>query len=287
MLAKLMLAALMGLSNVAASPVDAVMQSPAGQYEVLDGFQGVVVNQINKVFGTERLPAAAGFPVEPGVYVTIGANQMTIFDSVAATLAGGSPTDKTAAAECKSGCSAVFYDAFRRAWLSLENEALAVESEVPVRVLFGADASIPARSFIEAAYASAEARPGLPPNLYILLNGGPAGLRARNFYLVPPEGLRVSPSRSPLGLTVDVMGGGRFEVRAADARKLSNTTANGADALQKLFTQLDRRFPSKDVLIVRPGPNALVSDLVQVMAMASDSFPEVVFALDASVRVGG
>ena len=270
-------------------PVTAVQSAlgPGQAFEQLEGFSGVVVNQINRVFGTERLPAANGFPIEPGIYVTIGANQLTIFDSVAATLSGGAPADKTAAAECLSGCSRVFFDAFRRSWLELQNEASAVESDSPARVLFAADAGIPARSLVEAAYAAAESRPGAVPNLSILLNGGPAGIRSRSFYLVPPEGLRVSSSRNPLGLTVDVMGGGRFEVRAADSRQFTATTANGAEAFSKLLVSLDRRFPNKDVLILRPGPNALVGDMVQVMSLASDRFPTIVMATDASIRIGG
>ncbi len=293
MFASLLLRTLLGLGLAGPGPTPTtILAQPVGgdvvsEYEQLEGFVGVVVKQINAIFGTERLPAAPGFPVEPGVYVTLAPNQMLIFDKVGTTLSGGMPADQAAAAECKSGCSRAFFDAFRVAWLDMQNEAQAVEAEVPIRVLFGAEAGLPARALVDAAYAASEARPGVVPNLYILLNGGPAGLRARNFFLVPPGGLAVSPARNPLGLTVDVMGGGRFEVKAADSRLLAPTTANGSEAFDKLLVGLDRRFPSKDVLILRPGPNALVADLVQVMTIASDRFPIIVFDMNQGVRVGG
>ena len=254
-----------------------LMQDPGdgGQktYEQLEGFVGIVVKQINRSFGTERLPAANGFPVEPGMYLTVGSSQMTVFDRVGATLQGGQPADSTAAAECKSGCSRAYFDALRHAWLDLLNEGAAIGDEMPNRVLIGADAAIPARSFIDAAYAAAESRPGGVPSLYILLNAGPGGLRARNFFLVPPGGMRLTAATNALGLRIVVKGGQQYELSSADGRSVTKQTINSAQALGEALSAVDRRFPSKDAVVLEAAGSATVGDVVQAMVVTEERFP--------------
>jgi hypothetical protein len=256
-------------TNLAAEPASASTRS----YEQLEGFVGIVVKQINKSFGTERLPAANGFPVEPGLYLTVGPNKMMIFDRVGTTLQGGQPADSTAASECKSGCSRAYFDPLRLVWLDLLNEGAAIGDEMPNRVLIGADAAIPGRSFVDAAYAAAESRPGSVPSMYILLNAGPGGLRARNFFLVPPGGLRLSGATNALGLRVIVKGGQQYEVSSADGRSVKKQTINSAQALGELLNGIDRRFPSKNAVVLEVAGSATVGDLVQAMVVTEERFP--------------
>ena len=39
--------------------------------EILQGFDTILLTQINAIFGSENLPLASGGPVEPGIYVTV------------------------------------------------------------------------------------------------------------------------------------------------------------------------------------------------------------------------
>ena len=268
-------------TTVAEEPV----QGSGKTYEELEGFVGIVVNQINKTFGTDRLPAANGFPVEPGIYVTLSGTQMTIFDRVGTTLSGGVPQDSTVAAECKSGCSRAFFDPMRRVWLELLNEGAAIGDEAPNRVLLGADSNLPARSFLDAAYGAAESRPGGVPNMYILLNAGPGGLRARNFFLVPPGGIRLSSASNALGLRIVVKAGGLYEVSSADGRSVKKQSVNGAEALRQVLLGLDRRYPSKDAVILEVADGATVRDLVQTMVVTEDKFPIPVLSMGDRIDI--
>lgn len=266
------LALTLGLSGANAAQVPGE-DGVAKTYEQLDGFAGVVVKQINKVIGTDRLPAANGFPVEPGMYLTLGSNQMTIFDRVGATTAGGVPQDTTVAAECKSGCSRAFYDSLRRTWLDLRNEGAAIGDDMPNRVLIAAEATLPARAVVDLAYAAAESRPVQVPSLYLLLNAGPGGLRARNFYLVPPGGLRLSPGTNALGFKIVVKGGGSYELGSANGRSVAKQEINGKEALDAVLSRLDRQFPSKDAVVLEVAAGASVGDLVQAMVLTEERFP--------------
>ena len=287
-----LLAALLG-GSLSAFIAGGASMAPAGEdrmsaapsYESLAGFEGIVINQINRVFGTEKLPAGNGFPVEPGVYVAVGQNQLTIFDGTAATLNNGLPTDTAVAEECRSGCSRVLYDAFNASWLKLRTEAARVGDEVPLRVLIGVESSLPARALLEAAYAASETRAERPPRLTMLLNGGQAGLRGRPFYLVPPEGLRVSPSSNPLGMTLKVLGGGRYELSSIDGRSIPRTAIDGTAALNARFLELDRRFPSKNGLIVEFADGVSVGELVEGISAAEDRFPIPILSMGAKVRI--
>ena len=274
--------------GLGASQATANLQNPIDDarktYEQLEGFKGVVVKQINKIFGTDRLPAANGFPVEPGVYLTLGANQLTIFDRVGAAVTGGSPTDTTVAAECQSGCSRSFFDPMRVTWLDMIKEGAAIGDEAPNRVLIAGDAAIPARSFVDLAYAAAESKPGNVPSMYILLNAGPGGLRARNFFLVPPGGLVLSSATNALGLRVRVKGGGQYEVSSASRGAVPKKSIQGKEALAAYLTKLDRQFPSKDAVVLEVGTGASLGDLVQVMVVTEDRFPIPILSMGDQLR---
>ena len=254
-------------------------------YDELEGFKGVVVKQINRIFGTDRLPAANGYPVEPGLYLTLGANQMTVFDRVGASVQGGVPVDTTRAAECVSGCTGVFFDALRFTWLELIKEAAAIGDEAPTRVLIGGEATLPAKAFIDLAYAAAESRPGAVPSLYLLLNAGPGGLRARIFYLVPPGGMRLNAATSALGLRIKVQGGSRFEVSSANGRAVKKTSIVGTSNLGAYLVKLDRQFPSKDAVVLEATGDASLGDLVEAMVATEERFPIPVLSMGDQLKL--
>ncbi|MCA9710877.1 MAG: hypothetical protein KDK70_33855, partial [Myxococcales bacterium] len=179
----------------------------AGQVERLQGFSTVVVNHVNEVLGTENLPVASGGGLEPGVLVTVGLDQVQIFDRRVAALQGGQLVDTTIAAECESGCPAVLYDAFARSWLEAAVESTAFAVEIPQRVLLAVHRELPARTLLQAAYAASETRPGQPPQLALLVNDTRGSLRAQPFFLVPPRGLVMRQGSAALGLTVEVSPG--------------------------------------------------------------------------------
>jgi hypothetical protein len=278
MLAKLITA----LSLLAFGPA----AQPASSYENLQGFSTVLVNQINQVVGTERLPSAMGLPLEPGVYVTISPERAVIFDKVAATIQGGRYADQTIAAECASGCARSIYDAFFFNWRALVEEAAAINNDVPSRVLFGVDGEIPARLLVETAYAAAETRPGTVPNMYLLLNSGQAGVRARPFFLVPPKGLSINVTQRVLGLTVKVEAGGRYTITAADPRFARTITADSKSIKAKMV-DIKKRYPGKETLVLLAGDTATVNDFVGLMVAVQEQFPRVVFSNGAHVRVSG
>ena len=139
--------------------------------EILQGFDTVLLTQINALFGSENLPVANGGPVEPGVYVTVSPQQLLIFDTKIADMQDGLVPPGPASRECKSGCKASLWSAFREVWLRSLEEAQTYVLEIPARVLFAAEASVPAKTLVELSYAAAETRPGEPPSFALLVNG--------------------------------------------------------------------------------------------------------------------
>lgn len=255
-------------------------------FDSLQGFRTVLVSQINAVLGTENLPSGMGLPVEPGVYVTLSPQRTVIFDNVAATIKGGRYADPTVAAECQSGCPRVIFDAFHFSWHSLVEEAAAIGIDVPSRVLFAADRTLAAKVLVQTAYAAAETRPGPVPNLYLLMNGGQAGVRARPFSLVPPRGLRIRAGQRVLGLTIKVEAGARYRISAADPR-FGRTLVADATTLGATLADLKKHYPGKETIIIVPGDSATVGDIVQLMLGAQEFFPRVVLSGGQRVTIGG
>jgi hypothetical protein len=251
------------------------MSADAG-YEQLQGFQTVLVNQINRVLGTEKLPSAMGLPVEPGLYVTITPQRTVIFDKVGATIKDGRYADPTVAAECAAKCARSIFDAFYFNWRSLTEEAASLGIDIPSRVLLAVDAQLPARLLIETAYAAAETRPGSVPNMSLLVNGGQAGVRARPFSLVPPQGLQVRAGQRILGLTIKVEAGARYRITAADP----------GFRLKPTLVDIKKNYPGKQTIIIEAGDSATVADIVGLMVAVQDQFPRVVLSGGQVVRVG-
>lgn len=254
--------------------------------EVLQGFDTVLLTQINALFGSERLPVANGGPVEPGVYVTISPQQALIFDSKISDLQAGVVPPGPASRECKSGCKASLWSAFRNLWLRSMEEAQTFVLEVPIRVLFAAEASVPAKTLVEFAYAAGETRPGSPPSFALLVNGSNAGLRARNFHVLPPGGLRVSPGDNVLGLRVTLGAGESFTISAAHPRFAPTIEGTGWKALAKELARIKKGYPNKRAIIIDVGDDATVGDVVMAMVAAQQHFSETVLTNGLPVKWG-
>jgi hypothetical protein len=272
-----MLAKLLALTLLAPSAPQEPSEGPAKSFEELEGFKTVLLSHINAVLGSEHLPSAMGLPVEPGVFVTLTMERVQVFDRNIGTLQAGRLADGTVAAACKSGCAAVFFNAFSQAWEKLSFEAAGLALEVPTRVLLAAHADLPARTLVEVAYAAAETRPVQPPFIYFLLNSGRAGLRAQQVFLVPPEGLTLARHLATLGLTVRVAGGS-YAVTAADPRFGRQVAANDLAHLIAVLKDIKKRYPGKETIILQPEQNATVRELVEIISSVRDDFPAIVIS---------
>lgn len=262
-----------------------LVQADAGG-ETLQGFDAVLLMQINALFGSENLPIANGGTVEPGVYVTISPQQALIFDEKILDLQAGVVPPGPASRECKSGCKSSLWSPFRRMWLQALEEAQTFALEVPARVLFAAEASVPAKTVIELAYAAAETRPSGPPSFALLINGSNAGLRARPFFLLPPGGMRVAPGDSTLGLRVTLGAGESFTISAADPRFAPNIEGVGWKELSAQLVAVKKRYPNKGAMVIDVGDSATVGDVVMAMVAAQKQFGTVVLTNGVPIKWG-
>lgn len=258
----------------------------AQEVTVIAGLDTVILTQINATFGSEKLPLGNGAAVESGMYVVVSPQALTIYDQPLSELQGGVLPDSPASRECKSGCSELLWKGFRNAWLQLDEESSHFGVEVPGRVMIGAEASVPAHTVVEVAYAAAETRPGALPTLSLLINGGNAGLRTRPFYLLPPGGLRVSPGDNVLALRVALGSNEAFSISAAHPRFAPEVSGTGWKQLSTELAKIKKAWPNKGVVILDVGTDASVGDVVNAMLAAQKHFDEFVLSEGAKVRWG-
>ncbi|PRQ07987.1 hypothetical protein [Enhygromyxa salina] len=254
--------------------------------QTLQGFDTVVLTQINALFGSENLPLANGGSVEAGIYVTVTPQKLLVFDEELLALSDGVVPPGPASRECKSGCKTSLWSPFRRVWLEALEEAQTYVLEVPGRVLFGVEASVPAKTLVELAYAVAETRPGEPPNFSLLVNGSNAGLRARPFYLLPPGGMRVAPGDNALALRVTLEAGEAFTISAAHPRFGSNISGVGWKDLAAQMVLIKKRHPNKGTIIIDVGDDSTINDVVMAMLATQKQFPTVVLTQGLPVKWG-
>ena len=124
------------------------------------------------------------------------------------------------------------------------------------------------------------------PNLYMLVNGGRAGLRARPFFVLPPEGLLVPSGQRPLALRVTMKGGDRFSVSAASPKFGRVVEATSSSELFSILQDVKKRNPGKETLIIDASEGGTVGDMLKVIALAQDEFSRVVLALGQKVVIG-
>jgi hypothetical protein len=267
-------------------PTFAQLAQADAEAETLQGFDAVLLTQINALFGSENLPLGNGGTVEPGIYVSVTQQQALIFDDKIIDLQAGVVPPGPASRECKSGCKSSLWSPFRRMWLHALEEAQTFTLEVPARMLFAAEASVPAKTIVELAYTAAETRPGGPPAFALLVNGSNAGLRARPFFLLPPGGLRVAPGDSTLGLRVTLGASEAFTISAADPRFAPNIEGVGWKELSAQLVGVKKRYPNKQALVIDVGDSATIGDVVMAMIAAQKQFGTVVLTNGLPIRWG-
>lgn len=267
-----------------ATIVAAMPPAPAQGFENLRGFSTVVINHINASVGTQNLPSGVGVPMEPGLLVTVTGDRMQLFDRDVVGLQGGRLLDTTRAEECRSKCPAAFFDVFQQAWVGHAVEASTFSVEIPTRVLFAVHHQTPATTLVQAAYAAAETRPVNTPALSILVNSERAGLRAEPFYLLPPTGLEMRPGSAALGLTLFVEPGS-YTLTSAETRYVSERRVTDVKKLALLASDMKRRYPGKETIIIEPRGNLTVGELMRVMTTLNPTFPRVVLSGGQRVRI--
>ncbi|TPV93357.1 MAG: hypothetical protein B7733_20940 [Myxococcales bacterium FL481] len=259
--------------------------APTSQFEELAGFRQLVTKQVSDRVGLERLAPAVGLPLEPGVYVTLSASELVAFDLLSMPLQNGRFEAPATAAECKGACPSAAYGLFRGLWSDLAVESHAVVVDFPSRVLFATEASIPASTLIEAAYAAASSRPRGVPTLHLLVYHPQAGLRARPFFLLPPGGLTVREESQVLGLVVGVEAAHRYAVDAASPSFHQPVTVSGLGNLASVVAGLKKRHPGKNVVQLDVRGPVTVGELASVMTTVERSFPTVVLSAGQRVTV--
>lgn len=267
-----------------AQPQTQPTRATSADFERQQGFVTVVVNHVNDVLGTELLPVGDGGGVELGVFVTATMEEIQIFDHSAAKLSQGRVTDPTVAAECESGCPAVFYDGFQRAWLEAAVESTTFAVEIPLRVVLAVHRDLPAETLLQVAYAAAETRPVQPPQLALLVNNTRGTMRSKPFFLLPPKGLELRQGSAALGLTIEVTPVG-YRVSAEDRRYARDDTVNSPAQLSSLAKQVKKRYPSKETVILVPKDGVTVTDMMTAVAAVQESFPRIVLSAGQPVRI--
>ena len=254
--------------------------------ETLQGFDSLLLTQINVLFGSENLPIANGTAPEPGMYLTLTSDQVLVFDQKIIDLQGSVVPPGPASRECQSGCKASLWSPLRRFWLQALEESQTYSLSMPSRVLFGAEASVEARTLIEVAYAAAETRPAQPPSMHLLVNGNNSGLRARPFYLLPPGGLRVSPGENALALRVTLTANETWRLSAAHPRFSPSVEGMGWQELAKQLLVIKKKYPNKGAIVIDVGDDVTVGDVVNAMIASQKPFPVAVLTAGGPVKWG-
>lgn len=258
--------------------------APLQTFERLPGFSTVVSSHVAAVLGVEALPDANGFPLEPGMFVTLGLDRIWAADRQIATLSSGRIADTVAAAECGALCPASLFDAFQAEWLALAIEATQRTIEIPSNVVLAAHEDLPVSTLLGSVYAIATSRPLRPPTFALVLSSPGRGLRAQPFHVVGPRGLRLSQGAAALGLRVR-FGGGRIAVAAEDARY--NRTLRGRDVagLRTMLRDVKKRHPGKQTVVLVPDEGVTVAELVEMMVAVRAEFPSIVLSAGQELRL--
>lgn len=260
----------------AAAPASA---ATADGYEQLSGFSEVLSVQIEKAIGTGKLPDATGYPVEPGVFVTMSLDEVRIFERPVASLKNGRVDEKKIAKSCRSGCPWAFWAAFSDQWRRQARTRARSGFEHPKRILWACHENLPAHTMIQSAYAAMETWPeSNPPSLYLLTNAGAGGTRARFFYLMPPEGLPKIETDIALGLRVHISSGGQYRISARSGAFAFAGDVQGISALTHQFGEIKRKYPGKDSLILEVEPDVTTQELATVMGASLELYPRLILS---------
>lgn len=244
----------------------------------------MVANHVNRAFGTENLFGANGVPLTPGLFLTLGVDRLDVFDKPALALQNSLPQSLNPAAACQSQCLEAFYDVLNRAWLQLAVEAATLSIEIPATVHIAAHRSAKARMVVDLAYAAAESRPAVPPNLSLIVNASGRGLRGQDVFLLPPRGLELQQGSAALGLTIEAQGSG-FRVTGADPSLGREKRVKSLTALRKLLLSVKKRNPGKNAVIIVPDADMTAGRLLAVIVQVRDEFDHVILSLGQDVII--
>jgi hypothetical protein len=273
-------AAIQTTSVLAAPPKPpAVAEDPAPQqtFERLPGFSAVVLSHVGQTMGLDVLPAANGFPLDPGLFVTIGLDRVWSADRDVSPLQNGRVPDTVAAQECANLCPASLYDAFQAEWLALAIESTQRAVEIPGNVVIAAHGRLPVTTLLASAYAITTSRPLRPPSLSLVLASPGRGLRGQPFFVLPPDGLRINQGSAALGLQVR-FGRTGFSISAEDPQFNREVRAANSSALRTTLREVKKRYPGKQAIILLPDETVTVADLVQLMVAVRADFPRIILS---------
>lgn len=251
--------------------------APNQTFERLPGFSSVVLSHVGQTMGLDVLPVANGFPLEPGLFVTIALDRMWAADREIARLSDGRINDTVAAQECGNVCPASLYDAFQAEWLALAIESTQRVVEIPGNVVLAAHGRLPVSTLLATAYAVTSSRPLRPPSLSLVLANPGRGLRGQPFFVIPPEGLRLNQGAAALGLQLR-FGRGGFSLSAEDPAFNRELRATNSSALRTVLREVKKRYPGKQAIILIPDETVTVADLVQLMVAVRAEFPRIVLS---------
>lgn len=237
-------------------------------------FAAVIDRHVAQTLGRGVLPTGHGNPIVPGLFVTVGRERVDIFDRQA--FSSEAVADPGRSGPCRSGCPAAFFEAFQWEWLRLAGESAMIGVEIPTTVHFTVDRSSSAQRFVAVAYAAAESRPVVPPNLSLVVEADGRGLQSQPFFLVPPAGLGLQRGAAVLGLTLTVDADG-FEIRALDT-SVGPTRVTSLDEVRSILAQVKKANPGKNAVILVAGNSSTVEQLAGAIQIARSSFERIVLA---------
>lgn len=274
--------ALLGLGPARASAAPQGGAAVGGSGE----FASVVAHHVERTIGTAGLPSANGTALRSGVFLTVGLEHFDVFDREVVLLQAGRVRDPVPADACMSGCASVLFDALRFAWLELAVEAVTLGVGIPALVHVAAHRDVPAETTLQIAYAAAETRPVAPPRFSLVVDSGGRGLRAQEFFLVPPAGLELQQGSAALALTVRASPENRgFEVQGADPLVAVARRVPGKPQLRSLLAALKKSNPGKDTIILVPDAAMTTGELVELIVEVRTVFTRVVLSLGQRVVV--
>lgn len=282
------LLALLGTLTVGAPSAPAAPSAddgaPIQAFERLPGFSAVVLSHVTAIMGLDVLPAANGFPLEPGLFVTLTLDRVQAADRDVIPLRDGRIVDTVAAAECGALCPASIFDGFQAEWLALAIESTQRTVEIPGNVVLAAHGRLPVSTLLATAYAAATSRPLRPPNFALVLASPGRGLRGQPFFVLPPRGLRLDQGAAALGLQVR-FGRNAFSITAEDPQFNRDLRARDTAGLRALLREVKKRYPGKQAIILVPDETVTVADLVQVMVAVRAEFPRIVLSAGQDVEL--
>lgn len=275
-----MISWMLGCSMLALSAGQAqprVASSPSS--EQISGFPELLAREISRAFQGSALAKGTGYPVEPGFYVSMTKSAFRILDSAQVALKEGKPEDTRIAADSRSQCPVAYWNAFSKVWRDEHRSHARTRFVHPRRILWAAEAGLPARSLIESAYAALETWPQASlPALYLLFDAGPGGIRARQFRLMPPGGVDLASQQAALELRIRILPNQVYELSAHAGGFAFAGRKSGLSSLSSRMSEIKRRYPGKRAVVIESAPDSSVQELAEVMDATLEIFPDVILS---------